>query len=104
MGYKQEFGMGFDLGFKEYQFPYELHDRSYRNDCCPSFWFKKGNDFYILWVDFEEPEEREFESAKRYTLVHAINEGENDSPEIYSDTDKAIITESESFPSITSIV
>lgn len=97
MGYKKEFGTNFNLGFKEYDLPHELHDRSYRNDCCPSFWFKKESDFYILWVDFEEPEDRENESAKRYTLVHAVNEGDEDHPEIYSDSEKPVLIECDEF-------
>lgn len=69
MLYKKEFGDNFNLGFNIGEFP-ELHDKSYHNDVCPSFWFMKNGQYIVLWVDFENPQDRESDS-KRYTISTA---------------------------------
>ena len=80
--YKQEFGQGFDLGFDLKNHSY-LIDKSWHNDQCPSFYFKVGEQFYVLWVDYADEEQRE-EHTPRYLIVGAINEGSNKEPEIYA--------------------
>ncbi|MBB1409459.1 hypothetical protein [Pseudoalteromonas sp. SG44-17] len=84
--YKQEFGQNFDLGFDLKNHPY-LIDKSWHNDQCPSFYFKVGEQFYVLWVDYAEIEQREEDTA-RYVILEAINEGSNEKPEIYADNDE----------------
>ena len=80
--YKQEFGQNFDLGFDLKNHPY-LIDKSWHNDQCPSFYFKVGEQYYVLWVDYADIEQRE-EETPRYVIVEAINEGTNEEPEIYA--------------------
>ena len=79
--YQQEFGQNFDLGFALKDHPY-LIDKSWHNDQCPSFYFKVGEQYYVLWVDYADVEQREEDTA-RYVIVEAINEGNNKEPEIY---------------------
>ncbi|MCK8136342.1 hypothetical protein [Pseudoalteromonas sp. 2CM28B] len=80
--YKQEFGQGFELGFNLKDHPY-LIDKSWHNDLCPSFYFKVGEQYYVLWVDYADIEQRE-EDTPRYVIVEAINERNNEAPEIYA--------------------
>ncbi|MBB1456893.1 hypothetical protein [Pseudoalteromonas sp. SG43-5] len=82
--YKQEFGQNFDLGFDLKNHPY-LIDKSWHNDLCPSFYFKVGEQYYVLWVDYADIEQRE-EETLRYLITKGVNEGTNDTPEIYSET------------------
>ncbi|MAJ41182.1 MAG: hypothetical protein CMK62_14040 [Pseudoalteromonadaceae bacterium] len=82
--YKQEFGQNFDLGFDLKNHPY-LIDKSWHNDLCPSFYFKVGEQHYVLWVDYADIEQRE-EETLRYLIVEAVNEGSNQEPEIYAGT------------------
>lgn len=94
MLYKQEFGRDFDLGFDLESHPY-LIDKSWHNDLCPSFYFKVGEQFYVLWVDYADIEQRE-ENTPRYLIVEAINERNNEEPEIYAG-DGAITFECENY-------
>lgn len=80
--YKQEFGQSFDLGFDLNDHPY-LIDKSWHNDLCPSFYFKVGELFYVLWVDHADIEQRE-EDTPRYVIIEANNEGTNEEPEVYA--------------------
>jgi hypothetical protein len=80
--YKQEFGQDFDLGFDLKNHPY-LIDKSWHNDQCPSFYFKMGEQYYVLWVDYADKEQRE-ENTPRYLIIEALNEGSNEYPEIYA--------------------
>ncbi|WP_194442465.1 hypothetical protein [Pseudoalteromonas simplex] len=82
--YKQEFGRDFDLGFDLKEHPY-LIDKSWHNDVCPSFYFNVGEQYYVLWVDYADEEQRE-ENTTRYTVIEAINEGSAEEPEIYNST------------------
>ena len=86
--YKQEFGQNFDLGFDLKNHPY-LIDKSWHNDQCPSFYFKVGEQYYVLWVDYTDIEQRE-EETPRYVILEAINEGNNEAPEIYAGTGEII--------------
>ena len=81
--YKQEFGQNFDLGFSLKKHPY-LIDKSWHNDQCPSFYFEVAGQYYVLWVDYADVEQRE-EDTPRYVIVEAINEGSNEQLEIYAD-------------------
>lgn len=86
--YKQEFGQDFELGFYLKNHPY-LVDKSWHNDLCPSFYFNIGEQFYVLWVDHSDVEQRE-EDTQRYIIVEAINEGSNEEPEIYAGNGKVV--------------
>lgn len=79
--YKQAFGQDFDLGFDLTNHPY-LIDKSWHNDLCPSFYFKVGEQYYVLWVDYADVEQRE-ENTPRYAIVEAFNEGNDEEPEVY---------------------
>jgi len=85
MFYKKEFGKAFDLGINLGELNF-LIDKSWRQDVSPSFYFKIGDDYFVLWVDFEKKEQRE-ESNGRYLLQLAENEGNEDAPEIYATND-----------------
>ena len=92
--YKQEFGQNFDLGFDLKNHPY-LIDKSWHNDQCPSFYLKVGEQYYVLWVDYADIEQRE-EETPRYVIVEAINEGTNEEPEIYAGNGE-VLFESEDY-------
>lgn len=92
--YKQEFGQNFDLGFDLKDHPY-LIDKSWHNDQCPSFYFKVGEQFYVLWVDYADVEQREADTL-RYIIVEAINEGAYEEPEIYAGNGEVLV-ESEDY-------
>ncbi|MBB1347219.1 hypothetical protein [Pseudoalteromonas sp. SG45-2] len=79
--YKQEFGQNFDLGFDLKNHP-SLIDKSWHNDLCPSFYFKVGEQYYVLWVDYADIEQRE-EDTPRYMITKGVNEGSMDKPEVY---------------------
>lgn len=80
MSYKNSFGDSFKLGFDLASLPF-LIDQSWHNDACPSFHFTVGDDFYLLWVDFENPDMRESE-GDRYNLVEAHNHGDDEHREV----------------------
>lgn len=80
MSYKTEFGFDFNLGFDLADYP-QLIDKSWHNDVCPSFYFKVGGKYFVLWVDFEDPSRREYDIA-RYAVVSAENLGSDESPDI----------------------
>lgn len=92
--YQQEFGQDFDLGFDLKDHPY-LINKSWHNDQCPSFYFKVGEQYYVLWVDYADVEQREEDTA-RYVIVEAINEGNNKEPEIYAGNGE-VLFESEDY-------
>jgi hypothetical protein len=85
MSYQACFGADFDLGFSMASLPVTLVDRSHHNDVCPSFYFELDARYYILYVDFCNPEQRENPDASRYTIVIAINDGDAEYPEIFPD-------------------
>ena len=95
--YKQEFGQNFDLGFDLKDHPY-LIDKSWHNDQCPSFYLKVGEQYYVLWVDYADIEQRE-EDTPRYLIVEAINEGSNGEPDVYAGNGK-VLFESEDYKSL----
>lgn len=104
MSYKEFFSSTLDLGFKIDEWPVKLIDKSYRNDICPSFYFIIKNKFYILWADYQEKKSRENPESNRYTLVHGINEGDDDYPEIYDDISQELIMSSENIAEIQNFV
>ena len=79
--YKEEFGENFNLGFEISKFP-QLEDQSYKHDVCPKFSFKVDDKYFLLFVDFENVKDREYENEERYSLSLAINQGDKDNPEI----------------------
>ena len=93
MLYKKAFGANFNLGFNLGDFP-QLHDKSYHNDVCPCFWYIKNGQYFVLWVDFENPDDRESDS-KRYTIITAENFGDNYNPEISLSADSIEIFSTE---------
>lgn len=89
--YKQEFGQDFDLGFDLKNHPY-LIDKSWHNDLSPSFYFKVAEQYYVLWVDYADTEQRE-ENTPRYIITGAVNEGTKAEPEIYANDFDALFRE-----------
>ena len=85
----------FEFGFKSVEMPFVLKDRSYANDICSSFYFKVGSEYYILWIEHQDKTERENPEYPRYAVCKAINEGDEDNPEIYSDQSNADILQTE---------
>jgi len=92
--YKREFGEEFNLGFDLADFPW-LKDKSWHNDVSPSFTFKAGTQYLVLWVDYEEPDRRELEQ-ERYLVMTAINEGTETETEIYTGEDSEVVLATES--------
>ena len=92
--YKNEFGSDFDLGFNLKEHPY-LTDKSWHNDMSPSFYFSVGAQYYVLWVDYADPNKRE-DSNERYLIQEAENEGDAENPEVYC-SGGSIIFQSELF-------
>jgi hypothetical protein len=92
--YKREFGEEFNLGFDLADFPW-LKDKSWHNDVSPSFTFKAGTQYLVLWVDYEEPDSRELEQ-ERYLVMTAINEGTETEAEIYTGEDSEVVLATES--------
>jgi hypothetical protein len=82
MTYRTEFP-GFVLG--NIEIPAGFVDQSWKNDACPSW----QNDFLRLrlWIDFEKPEERDADGARRF-LLQTITRWDDDSPETIYDGDK----------------
>ncbi|RBP85267.1 hypothetical protein EBI01_01320 [Marinomonas rhizomae] len=85
----------FELGFKSSELPVTLKDCSYENDTCPSFYFRVKDQYYKLWVEYKDKAQREDPDSPRYTVCKAINEGDDESPEIYSDSSKEDLFRSE---------
>jgi hypothetical protein len=92
--YKKEFGQDFELGFSLKEHSY-LIDKSWHNDLCPNFYFKVGEQYYVLWVDYADIEQRE-EDTPRYVIIEAINEGSNEKPEVYASNGE-VLFESEDY-------
>jgi hypothetical protein len=92
--YKREFGEEFNLGFDLADFPW-LKDKSWHNDVSPSFTFKAGTQYLVLWVDYEEPDSRELEQ-ERYLVMTAFNEGTETEAEIYTGEDSEVVLATES--------
>lgn len=101
MLYKNEFGADFDLGFNLSDYPY-LKDKSWHNDVSPSFYFNIGSQYYVLWVDHSEPDQREGTNC-RYLIQYAINEGTKEQPEIYG-ADCSIIFESNKYQELANML
>ena len=72
-----------NLGFNSSDLCFNLIERTYYNDTCRSFYFKHKHDFYILYVDYDDVEQRECDSYKKYMLVVAGNHGDDRNPEAY---------------------
>ncbi|GGN19747.1 hypothetical protein [Marinomonas arctica] len=85
----------FELGFKSSELPVTLKDCSYENDTCPSFYFRMSDRYYKLWVEHKDKAQREDPDSPRYTVCKAINEGDEASPEIYTDHEAADLFKSE---------
>jgi hypothetical protein len=85
----------FELGFKSSDLPVTLKDCSYQNDTCASFYFRVKDQYYKLWVDHKDKVQREDPESPRYTVCEAINEGDEASPEIYTDHEVADLFQSE---------
>lgn len=96
--YKQEFGQDFDLGLDLKEHPY-LIDKSWHNDLCPSFYFKVDEQYYVLWVDYADEEQREEDSA-RFMITKGVNEGTNYKPEVYSEVNSEEVFSCENYKNL----
>jgi hypothetical protein len=85
----------FELGFKSSDLPVTLKDCCYENDTCASFYFRVNDQYYKLWVDHKDKAQREDPDSPRYTVCKAVNEGDETSPEIYTDYEVADLFQSE---------
>lgn len=94
----------FELGFKSSDLPVMLKDCSYENDTCPSFYFLVKDQYYQLWVDHKDKAQREDPENSRYTVCNAINEGDETSPEIYTDYEVADLFQTEEASSMIQFV
>ncbi|UTV99459.1 hypothetical protein KDW99_19865 [Marinomonas rhizomae] len=83
------------LGFNASDLPAALTNNTSPNDICTSFYFRQNDAYYLLWVEHQNPQYRENEDSPRYTISPAINEGDDESPEIYSDSSKEVLLQSE---------
>lgn len=84
------------LGFKSDEIPVSLTNNTSPNDFCTSYYFKKGGEYFLLWVEHQDTEYREDPDSPRYAIGYAINEGDEVSPEIYSDSSKDDLFQSDS--------
>ncbi|MFG1487811.1 hypothetical protein ABMA58_01005 [Oceanospirillum sp. HFRX-1_2] len=75
--------------------PVKLIDNSYGNDICPSYYFRIGDQFYQLWIDYLNKEDRENPESLRFSLHEAENLGDAECPEIYDRSDCVDIFTSE---------
>lgn len=76
------------LGFNYKDLNFSLTNNTSPNDFCTSFHFKCNGEHFLLWVGHQEPEYREDPDSPRYAISYALNEGNDESPEIYSDLSK----------------
>ncbi len=76
------------LGFNSNDIPVPLVNNTSPNDTCASFYFRQDGEYYLLWVEHQNVEYRESDDLPRYAISCAINEGDDENPEIYSDTSK----------------
>ncbi len=93
--YQQAFGQAFELGI---DVPECFKDRSYKNDVCPCFVYPSTDGrTWVLWIDYEESQERELVGCSRYTLEchvhseHPCRVLETDSPERIADLLSTIV-------------
>lgn len=63
------------------QIPKEWKDVSYGNDTCPSFEFKG----YQIFIDNENPSEREIEDGKRFHIIDVEDYGYGKKPLLETD-------------------
>jgi hypothetical protein len=94
----------FEFGFKSSDLPVMLKDCRYENDTCPSFYFLVKDQYYQLWVDHKDKAQREDPENPRYTVCNAINEGDETSPEIYTDYEVADLFQTEEASSMIQFV
>ena len=76
------------FGFNSHDIPVPLVNNTSPNDTCASFYFRQDGEYYLLWVEHQNVEYRESDDLPRYAISCAINEGDDENPEIYSDTSK----------------
>ncbi len=81
--YKEQFGEDFEVGFELDMFP-QLDDHSYCHDICPRFAFKVDDQFYMLFTDYEDPDDREHDTT-RYAILTATDHGDENNPDIVTD-------------------
>ena len=67
--------------------PVKLIDNSCGNDVCPSYYFRIGDQFYQLWIDYLNKEDREYPESLRFSLREAENLGDEEHFEIYDHPD-----------------
>lgn len=79
---------GLKFGFNSNDIPTTLVNNTSPNDTCASFYFRQGDEYYQLWVEHQNVKYRESDNLPRYAISYANNEGDDENPEIYSDTSK----------------
>lgn len=77
------------LGFNSEDLPVRLTNNTASNDFCTSYYFKKAGEYFLLWIEHQNPDFREDPDSPRYVISCAVNEGNEVSPEIYEDTSKS---------------
>ena len=83
------------LGFNSNDIPRTLSNNTSPNDTCTLIYFRQGGEYYLLWVEHQNVEYRESENLPRYAISCAINEGNDETPEIYNDSSKDDIFKSD---------
>lgn len=73
------------LGFNADDIPASLVNNTSPNDTCASFYFRRGGEYFLLWVEHQNVKYRESDDLPRYSISCAINEGDCEAPEVYSD-------------------
>ncbi|WCN15218.1 hypothetical protein GV054_20510 [Marinomonas mediterranea] len=76
------------LGFNSDEISVSLTHNTSPNDTCASFYFRQGGEYYLLWVEHQNVEYRESDDLARYTISGAINDGDDEPPEIYNGVSK----------------
>jgi hypothetical protein len=76
------------LGFNPNDIPITLFNNTSPNDTCTSFYFRQGGEYYLLWIEHQNVEYRESDHLPRYAISYAVNEGDDEAPEIYNDSFK----------------
>lgn len=76
------------FGFNSHDIPVRLVNNTSPNDPCALFYFRQDGEYYLLWVEHQNVEYRESDDLPRHAISCAINEWNDENPEIYSDTSK----------------
>lgn len=81
MGHKREFP-DFTL---DVTIPEGFNDTSWHNDICPSWTHETRN--LRLWIEYADPEQREYPDMKRFALTENEATNESEGPKTFIETD-----------------